>query len=241
VVAPCVGAPLNASLTSVSGSFGMSHHPLPHLSNQASSHSSVTVAPHVNTSLNTIRDSGSTVAPRVGVSDAARASGLQNSLIQPLACTTSHNPCVASASSLGQVVVGGNVINFAAPPSTATAYLATHSLTNSYLATYSLTNSYLATYSLTNSNLATCSLTNSYSATYSLTNSNLATCSLTTSYSATYSLTSSNLATCSLTDSNTQATNAKPFALKLKTNLNRSGFVNHIGRTMMDQMTLWAL
>jgi len=122
---------LNASLTSVSGSFGMSHPPLPHLSNQASSHSSVTVAPHVNTSVNTFRDSGSTVAPRVGVSDAPGASGLQNSLIQPLACTTSHNPCVskASASSLGQVVVGGNVINFAAPPSTATAYPATHSLT----------------------------------------------------------------------------------------------------------------
>jgi len=89
--------------------------------------------------------------------------------MQPLACTTSHNPCVsnASASSLGQVVVGGNVINFAAPPSTATSYPATHSLTNSHSTTYSLTNS--------------------------------------------------NLATCSLTNSNPQATNAKPFVLKLKT------------------------
>ena len=119
VVSPCVGAPLNASLTSVSGNFGMSHPPLPHLSNQASSHSSVTVAPHVNTSLNTIRDSGSTVAPRVGFPNVPRASGLQSSLMQHLVCTTSNNPCVsnASASSLGQVVGGGNVINFAAPPS----------------------------------------------------------------------------------------------------------------------------
>ena len=44
-----------------------------------------------------------------------------------------------------------------------------------------------------------------------------ATHSLTNSYLATYSLTSSSLATCSLTDSNPQATNAKPFVLKLKT------------------------
>ena len=51
-------------------------------------------------------------------------SGLQGSFIQPLVGTASLSSCVpsASAASLGQFVVGGNVINFASSMNTAPVY-----------------------------------------------------------------------------------------------------------------------